>query len=64
MNGALIWQVHDNHFAGVSEIHGSIWDQRDSADMLDCSFVVMWLSTANELQPKGANPGTGMCRNF
>ena len=64
MKGALTWQVHEKCFAGVSQICGSIGDQRDFVDVLDCSFAVMWLSTANKLQPNGANLGTGMCRNF
>ena len=64
MNGALTWQLHENQVTDVSEIHGSIWDQRNYADVLDCSFVVTWLGTANELQQRGANPGTGTCGNF
>ena len=64
MKGALTWQVHGNCFSGVSEIHRSIWDQRDYANVLDCSLAFTWLGTANELQLNGANPGTGMCRIF
>ena len=64
MNGALTWQVHEKHFTCVSEICGSIWDQRDKANVFDCSFAVTWLSTANELQPNWVNLDTGSCWNF
>ena len=51
-------------FPGVSEIHRSIWNQRDYANVLDCGLAVTWLGTANEMQLNGANLGTGMDRNF